>query len=756
MAVTDDALWNSTLDLTADLEDLRRGLLPLFMAPFCLVPFAWAAYANRASSGLTYVDLAVALLIPVVLLVLWLRTRHFYWACAALLGGLIASQSLLLAVYPDELIAAYGLLIPLIGYALVSAKAALAVLFATWAANIGSWIFLSPAPLSPSRAVALLLLYLLVLAVTWLAARPLRASIGWALAGWEQARQLLGETRERRFELYRALRALEEATYRIERMNHELILARREAEEARAQKARFVAIVSHELRGPLNLILGYSRLMAMSPESYPEPLPLCYRADVVTVYRNSRLLASLVDDILDLSQIEADKLPLVKERTDLKAHVIDEVVGAIEPLARRKGLYIECRLPQELPMLIADRVRLRQVLLNLLMNAVRLTERGGITLEVIPQESSVEVLVRDTGPGMSAEEMRRIFQEFHHGDKEGDGGDREARGTGLGLPICKQLIELHGGRISVESELGVGTTFRFTLPALGAELPTAKRIGQVGTKPGIKRDRVLVHASGHIVRLISRYLERYEVLGVADERELLNMVEELHPRAILTSSECAATLQGLLPDPYDVPILSCPWLGGDGRLNDILSYLVKPVSVEALHAVIGQVEHERGETTVLLVDDDPEAVRLLETLLMTIPRPYRVLKAFNGAQALATMQTVAPDVVLLDLVMPGMDGLQTLAAMREQEHLRHVPVVIVSARDWADGQIALETPITLRRKKPLDMSTSIRLLGAILEVMTADYLGGSADLPPLSAAPRGQSAFPTPGRRRAPAPGSVG
>ncbi len=162
------------------------------------------------------------------------------------------------------------------------------------------------------------------------------------------------------------VRALEEATYRIERMNNELIVARREAEEARALKARFVATVSHELRGPMNLILGFSRLMALSPKSYEQPLPRCYRADIHTIYRNCQHVLALVDDILDLSQIEAQRLPLVRDRVDLEDDVVRKAVGIVESLMERKGLTLRLELAGNLPWVLADQVRLRQALLNLL------------------------------------------------------------------------------------------------------------------------------------------------------------------------------------------------------------------------------------------------------------------------------------------------------------------------------------------------------------------------------------------------------
>jgi len=225
-------------------------------------------------------------------------------------------------------------------------------------------------------------------------------------------------------------------------------------------------MVSHELRGPLNLILGFSRLMALSPERYGEPLPGAYRADVATIYRNSRHLSDLIDDILDLSQIEAERLPLAKERVDLEEEVVKEAAEFVHPLAERKGLTLTLRLAGTLPAVMVDRVRLRQVVLNLLTNAVRFSEKGEITLRTERQRERVLVSVQDSGPGIDADQLPRLFQEFSQAQPA---ERREVRGSGLGLAISKQLVELHGGEIWVQSTRGVGSTFSFTVPLSEAD-----------------------------------------------------------------------------------------------------------------------------------------------------------------------------------------------------------------------------------------------------------------------------------------------
>jgi len=482
---------------------------------------------------------------------------------------------------------------------------------------------------------------------SWVSSRRLFTALAWSLNMTEQALRSASEAQERRGELYGVVHALEEATYRIERMNNEITIARSEAEEARALKAQFATVVSHELRGPLNYLLGFSRLMALSPESYGEPLPRAYRSDVYTIYRATQHLVALVDDVLDLSQIEAQRLPLIKDRIDLGMDVIEKTIEIVRPLAERKGLYLHQKLSGDLPWLLADPVRLRQALLNLLTNAVRFTERGGITVSTAQVGDRLLVSVRDTGSGIAAVDLPKLFKEFHQLKRS---GEEKEKGSGLGLSISKHLIELHGGAIWVESAEGVGTTFHFTLPLPGIE---------VATYDVLERTEVLyhtltpvcliVHDDLAVVRLLARYLEGYRVIGSPDDQEVPGLVETLHPRAIVTTPELAGQIEKQLSGvPYDVPIISCaiPSMGEQAHLESILAYLVKPLMPQALAAVMSRVERN-GETKVLIVDDEPDAVRLLERMLTSLPHPYKILKAYSGRQALELAQQQVPDVAFI-------------------------------------------------------------------------------------------------------------
>ena len=730
MSTTDTISLDSPADLQAEFDDLRRGLLPMFLFPLLGVPLIWLAYSaiRDWSRGPIYlVDLAVLVLVLFAYLAITLRNEHYTCACWVFIAGLVVADCLVIAAHPETVMTFFGLLVVIVAQALLGGAQSFLAGTLMWAAatitsGFGTGYF------APSWSTfGMLVLYGLVWVTTWLSARPLKTSVAWSLNGWEHARDLVYNTKERRGELYRALKALEEATYRIERMNGELLMARHEAEVARAHKARFAAMVSHELRGPLNLILGYSRLMALSPEKYGEPLPPTYRADVATIYHNSQHLADLVDDILDLSQIEAQSLPLVKDRVDLEQDVVEEALRIVRPLAERKGLYLREELAGDLPLLLADEVRLRQVMLNILTNAIRFTERGSIMVRTMRQKDHLLVSVQDTGLGIAPEKMSKLFQEFYqaHMAEDSEQGS-ERRGSGLGLAISKHLIELHAGHIWAESRVGIGTTLYFDLPLPGTEPALASEL-KTGESPHRAREHdhyLIVNADLAIVRPLTRHFEGYRVVGVPEAQEIIPLVEELHPWAVLTSADLAREIcEQLSAKGFDVPVIGCimPGIENQAHLEGAFSYLIKPITPEMIMMVMRQVERDQ-ETTVLLVDDDPDAVRLLEIMLLSLPRPYKILKAYDGLQALQAMQQAVPDVVFLDLIMPGLDGQGTMARMRADERLRDVPVAIISARDIVEGVISLGTPLSVHRRKPIDLARASRCLKAILDELTPDYL----------------------------------
>ncbi|NLE43474.1 MAG: HAMP domain-containing histidine kinase, partial [Chloroflexi bacterium] len=294
----------------------------------------------------------------------------------------------------------------------------------------------------------------------WAATDTLLTVTHWSLFSYEQAHAKMEEARLHRMELKQVEEDLLHANRELVGLTDRLRAMQQLAEEAKRAKQEFVANVSHELRTPLNMIIGFSEMIMQSPRVYGAELPRAVLADIHAIERNSQHLSKLVDDVLDLSQIEAGRVALIRERFDLK-DIIDDAAGAVRALFESKGLYLETEAAPDLPAVFCDAIRIRQVVLNLLSNAGRYTDRGGVHVKAWCEEKRVVVSVTDTGPGIAVEEQSRLFEPFH----QLDGSLRRRHGgSGLGLSISKQFIELHGGEMWLASEVGAGTTFSFCLP----------------------------------------------------------------------------------------------------------------------------------------------------------------------------------------------------------------------------------------------------------------------------------------------------
>ena len=289
---------------------------------------------------------------------------------------------------------------------------------------------------------------------------PIYQVVNWWQAYYRQAQNLLEAARDRQVELKQALEDLAQANLQLSRLNALAQRLREEAESARRAKEHFVANVSHEMRTPLNMIIGFSEIVLQSPDTYGERVPAPLLADLAVVYRNAEHLKDLIDDVLDLSQIEADQMTLTREHIRFE-EILEAATVAVRPLFKSKGLYLSCEVDRDLPPVFCDPTRIREVLLNLLGNAGRYTERGGVLVRVWQELGELLTSVQDTGPGIAPTEIDKLFQPF----QQLDGSIRQRfGGSGLGLSISKRFIELHGGKIWVESQPGTGTTFSFRLP----------------------------------------------------------------------------------------------------------------------------------------------------------------------------------------------------------------------------------------------------------------------------------------------------
>jgi CheY-like chemotaxis protein len=272
---------------------------------------------------------------------------------------------------------------------------------------------------------------------------------------------------------------------------------------------------------------------------------------------------------------------------------------------------------------------------------------------------------------------------------------------------------------------------------MGPQIPSPIRIPHSPQYARSERVCLVVHEDPAAVRILARYVEGYRMVGAPSESRVLALVQDLHPRAILTTPERAESVAVALSlTPFDVPIIACalPRAPMPERTDGVLGYLVKPITPELLAHMMSRVEPS-DEMVVLLVDDDPDAVRLLESMLSSIPKYQRFLKAYSGDQALRLMQEAVPSIAFLDLLMPEMGGRQVVSRMRADERLRQVPVVIVSAQDDTEAELGLQMEV--RWRQPLTMTKAGQMLTTVLESISAHYPPGSEPPGPLAPEPPG-------------------
>ena len=562
---------------------------------------------------------------------------------------------------------------------------------------------------------------LLALAILWLTAavelifsRGQYIALGWAWNSQQNANHLLDELRTNRGRLNRAMRSMDEANARLALANERLREARRIAEEARRAKSRFAASVSHELRTPLNIIVGFAEVMYDTPEAYPDAIrsPELV-ADLGAVYRSAQHLQKLVDDVLDLAQLDAGKFELQSVETDL-GEVVQEAVDTVRNMAVARGLALTTQLPHDLPRVYTDRTRIKQVVLNLVSNAIRYTEQGSITVAVEAGDGALLCSVTDTGAGIPEEQQGRLFEEFER--MSGEQPSKLRPGSGLGLSISKRLVRQHGGRIWVESRPGVGSTFTFSIPIDGRDalLPAIS----VHTPPAAmddlqteKQPLLLITGSLTAARLFSRYLYGYHCITTGDIGQAIRQIADLQPRGIVVDaafgeSAVVELSQAVVETSVSsIPLITCPMPGHAQmqKLGRIHGYLTKPVTRRALLEVLrtfdGFVE------TILVVDDDEHVVRLFKHYLEDdAARSYQVSTAHDGREALRLMAASPPDLVFLDLFMPTMDGYSFLREKERTSDLAGIPVVIVSGQDIVEAQPSVEGWLNL--KVPRGMGTA--------------------------------------------------
>ncbi len=465
-----------------------------------------------------------------------------------------------------------------------------------------------------------------------------------------------------------------------------LVQAKEEAVRASKFKDQFLSTMSHELRTPLNAVLGFSDLLA--DERYG-PLNDRQQRYVSHIHTGGKHLLKLISDILDLSKIEAGRMELTREDVTV-ASAFSEVISALYPLAEKKS---QALLQQVAPNLHvhADAMRFKQVLMNLAGNAIKFTPEGGrIELAARQVDDQVRVEVRDSGPGIPPEQQQRIFEAFFRLTETGSATE----GTGLGLAITARLVELHGGKLGIESQLGEGTCFYFVLP-LVAIIPDQPTQTSIPMPRARKAPRILiVEDNAATGQLIQSQLTSsgYETTRCDKPERATDMAAELQPDAITLDllMQPVHGLEVLLQLKNDsrtskIPVIVVTIVDqpGVGTALGADEYLIKPVDKATLLAAVERCLRSRGGAaparTILVVEDDVSTLEMIVELLRVYG--YAVSTATDGAQARASVAQSLPELVILDLVLPKMSGFELLAEWRSNPRTADLSVFVLTSKD---------------------------------------------------------------------------
>jgi PAS domain S-box-containing protein len=466
-------------------------------------------------------------------------------------------------------------------------------------------------------------------------------------------------------------------------------LAQQAVEEMREVdrlKSQFLANMSHELRTPLNSIIGFARVILKGIDG---PITDLQQQDLTAIFNSGQHLLGLINDVLDLSRIEAGKMDLTFDEVNI-TDLIGSVMSTAAGLVKDKPVDLVSAVAENLPMVKADAMRIRQVLINFISNAAKFTEEGEIIIKADLEESDkgqseVMIKVIDSGPGIAKEDQAKLFQAFSQVDAS---LTRKVGGSGLGLSICHHLIQMHNGQIGVQSAIGEGSTFYFSIPVV----PNKSKA------EGKNEERVIlaIDDDPQIISLYERYLEPkgFQVIGLTDPAKAKERVEELQPFAI--------TLDIMMPgydgwqvltdlksssETRDIPVVVCSIVEDEekGFSLGAADYLVKPIHEDDLLASLDRLNGDGSIREVLVIDDDPNDLRLLGKMLSEQGK-YKAILAEGGPAGWNAIKSQAPHAVVLDLFMPEMDGFTILEQMRNDKNLRNKPVIVITGADLTSDQ----------------------------------------------------------------------
>ena len=462
------------------------------------------------------------------------------------------------------------------------------------------------------------------------------------------------------------------------------------AEAANKAKSNFLANMSHELRTPLNAIIGYSEMLQeLAGDDGNEE----YLGDLKKIHSAGRHLLELINDVLDISKIEAGKMDVYIEKFSVD-EMIEEVQAVADPLARKNSNELVIAKAGELGPINADATKVRQCLLNLLSNACKFTSNGTVTLRAQRDAAWITFTVSDTGIGMTQEQMSKLFRAFQQADSS---TTRKFGGTGLGLAISRHFCRIMNGDITVDSTLGQGTTFTMRIPVDVKQRPQE---GQPVTEQESAPPAESLPASAALVLVIDddpvvadllrRTLAKdgYRVEHAASGEMGLQLARQLRPDAItldvmMPGMDGWQVMTRLKSDPElaDIPVILLSIVDDrkTGFALGATEYITKPFDRDRLATVLARISTERGSRRALIVDDEPQNRELLRHALEG--DGWTVEEAANGHQGLDRIASRRPDIILLDLMMPEMDGMEFVEHLRANDRTRAIPVLVVTAKD---------------------------------------------------------------------------
>jgi len=487
-------------------------------------------------------------------------------------------------------------------------------------------------------------------------------------------------------ELQSQAEELQQTSDELQEQNTELEAQRRQVEEANRLKSEFLSNMSHELRTPLNSVMALSRVLIMQTKEKLSEEETNY---LEIIERNGKNLLSLINDILDLSKIEAGRMDVSPKQFSIRS-TIDVIAENLEPLAKEKGIEIIQQIPEDLPRIESDESRVHQILQNIIGNGVKFTNKGSVTVSASSDTEKVYIKVKDTGIGISNKDLPHIFDEFRQVDGS---SSRMYEGTGLGLAIAYKAAKILGGDMSVESVSGKGTTFTVTLPIKWegeASIYEPIIAGPPSETIGAGQKTVLVvDDEPNVVLMISEYLtgEGYNTITATSGKKALELAETHRPFAItldviMPEMDGWEVLQNLKknPETADIPVIIVS-VSGDratGFALGAVGSITKPFTRDALIAEINKIGRPRPHS-IMVVDDNE--IDLREMARVIEEEGIKTVLAGSGSNCMEMLKEDSPDILVLDLMMPEMDGFEVLDRIRMDPKTGNLPVIIVTAKD---------------------------------------------------------------------------